>query len=93
LPPCRSGGRLLIGRRSAGARGATLFTVEASFKIHQIIGKRLARGLHFGELLTNARMQLMHILRLVVHLLHEHGNFCLQLFKRHWRISCSIVAV
>jgi hypothetical protein len=31
-------------------------------------------------------MQLMHILRLVVHLLYEHGNFCLQLFKRHWRI-------
>jgi hypothetical protein len=67
----------LVGRGSACACGRALFPVEAPFKRYQIIGKRLAGGLQFGELLTNARMQLMHILRLVLHLLHEHGNFCL----------------
>ncbi|MGH6874424.1 MAG: hypothetical protein ACREDW_05375 [Aestuariivirgaceae bacterium] len=75
----------MTGRRGPVAGGRTLHAVEAPFKCYQIVGKRLAHGPQFCELLTNASVQLMHILRLVVHLPHQHGNLCLQLFKRHWR--------
>jgi hypothetical protein len=51
--------------------------------LHQVLRQRHAERSDLVELLANEKMQLVPIVRLVLHACHEEPELTLQIFERH----------
>jgi hypothetical protein len=66
-----------------GALGLGELRLELFLEPDQVLGQRHAEGAHLVQLLADLQIELMRILRLVLHLVDEECKFRLQIVKCH----------